>query len=173
MLTAAIAIASKALGVVLGLLGRIPAVGWLVLALAAWGWHGQRTAETTRAEKTAAIHSAAITATKASEAARATEQAAHKANLKVTDELIKTRNERDAAARTAALRLRKLADAPKPTPALTATATSCRGYDGPAIDVIPEQAREDLIEQALEADQVADRLRACQAYVRTVVQPTP
>lgn len=171
MLALALSYGGRALGAVLDFLGRIPPIAWLVMGLACWGWWGHHLQQATAAKAQAQALAAADAATAASEKARKAEQLANTLNQQVTNELIETRTQRDAAARTAADRLRKLADAPKSTPAHTATAASCRGYEGPAVDVIPGAVRERLGELFDEADQVADRLTACQAYVHSVVRP--
>jgi len=164
MVTAAV---SRALGALLEFLGSIPAIGWLVIALVCWGAWGHHQQAVTLAEKQAATLAAARAATNASEKARATEQQLNNRVQEISDELTQAQTQRDAAARDAARRLRDLAAAKRTG---SATAATCASYEGPAVAVVPDQAREALIDLARDADEVTGQLVACQAYVRNVVQ---
>lgn len=150
------------------LLSRLPAWVWLVGALLCWGAWGHHQQAVTLAEKQAATLAAARAATNASEKARATEQQLNNRVQEISDELTQAQTQRDAAARDAARRLRDLAAAKRTG---SATAAACASYEGPAVAVVPDQAREALIDLARDADEVTGQLVACQAYVRNVVQP--
>lgn len=157
-------IATQLLSTLWGALARVPLWVWVVGALLVWGWHGrQQLAAEQRAKQNAALQ--------ASEDARETERLAAKANQKVTDELLNATRARAAAARSSAERLRQLALARTESAALQAALSECRSYAGPAVHVIPDAVREELGRLFDEADDTADRLRACQAYVREVVRP--
>lgn len=138
---------------------RICAV--VLVALALWGavgWHRVRQFE----------QRALAEQLQASENARETERLANRANTRINDELHTLTQQRNAAARQSAKRMRRLAEA---RAAADAAAASCQRYEGPAVDVIPPAVRDAVGELIDEADDVADRLRACQAYVRDVVRP--
>ena len=64
---------SKAGGWAIGLLAKVPAIAWLVIALACWGFYGAHQAQKVRDEKAQAVLIAAKAQTKASEIARAKE----------------------------------------------------------------------------------------------------
>lgn len=163
-MTAALTLAVK----VLGKLFSLPAWVYLVLVVAAWGWHGQhraRAADEARAREQRTAQQEALTA---SERARETERLLNKTNTGIADELHQAQRARDAAARTAAQRLRDVAQA---SAAASAAAASCQRYEGAPADVVPGQAREALVDLARDADEVTSQLRACQAYIRDVVKP--
>lgn len=168
MLTTALAIASRALGGLLGLLGRIPAVGWLVLALAAWGWYGQQQAAAMRTEKAAAVLAASKAAITASESARKREQQLSTTVLEISDELQQAQSLRDAASRDAARRLRQLADAERARTASSAALAACLSYEGPAVAVLHDSTRDALVDLSQDADEVTAQLRGAQAYIRDV-----
>jgi len=159
---------SRALGALLGFLGRIPAIAWLVLALACWGAYGHHQHTRVEKAKQAAALAAAHAATVASEAARTTEHQLTAQVQEISDELYRTQHMRASTAIAASKRLQHVAtNTSRSAPATAA----CRSYDVAPAAILSDKAREHLIELATEADEVADQLRACQAYVRNVVQP--
>jgi len=168
MLTTSIAIASRVLDGLLGLLGRIPAVGWLLLALTAWGWWGHHQAEAVRSEKAAAVLAASKAAITASESARKREQQLSTTVLEISDELQKAQSLRDATSRDAARRLRQLADAERARAVRSTALAACRSYEGPAVAVLHDSTRDALVDLAQDADEVTAQLRGAQAYIRDV-----
>jgi hypothetical protein len=148
---------------VLSLLGRIPAWVWLVVALTAWGWNNGRRLEVLKGE-------IAKERLVAAEAARETERLLNKSNAQIADELYKAQKNRDAAAAAVAKRLRELVAAKS---ASDTTLAACRNHAGPAVQILPDSARDALVEFARDADEVADRLRACQSYVKEVKLSRP
>ena len=168
MLALAISYGGRALGAVLGFLGRVPAVGWLVLALVAWGWYGQHQAAAMRTEKAAAVLAASKAAITASESARKREQQLSTTVLEISDELQKAQSLRDAASRDAARRLRDLANAERARAASSAALAACRSYEGPAVAVLHDSTRDALVDLAQDADEVTAQLRGAQAYIRDV-----
>ena len=144
----------------LGLLGRVPAAVWLVLALGSWGLWGHHQANALRAS---------IVAEKATQAQAVVvaERAATKSNQNVGDNFVNDTTTRAVRTRAAADRLRKRAAAKLATPT---TGPACRSNAAP-VEQLRDETREALIELADDADATADALRACQAYVREVVKP--
>lgn len=147
-------------GSLLGALRMVPAVVWLVLLIAAWGWRGHSQANTLRAS---------IAAEKAAQAqaVQVAERAANKSNKTVGDNLVKDTTRRAVHTRAAAERLRKRAAA---KPGVEVAGATCRS-DAAPVELIRDETREHLIELADDADATADALRACQAYIRDVVKP--
>lgn len=96
-----------------------------------------------------------------SEAARESERLATRNMTRISDALTQDRLRSDRAAADAAGRLRQLA-------ASTAAPAGCPGRADdtrPAAAVLPDQALDDLVALARDADATADRLRACQALI--------
>lgn len=172
MLAIALSLGGRFFAWALELLSHVPLIAWVVLALAAWGWHGHQLEQETRANAAATQLNAAHAATVASEAARTREQALNHTVQEISDDLLKTQAERDIAARNASNRMRQLADAERARAGAASALASCRSYDGPAVAVLSDAARDGLVDIAIDADKVADGLRACQAYIARVVQPT-
>ena len=168
-----LSIAGKAGGWAVGLLAKVPAIAWLVIALACWGFWGAHQAQQVRAEKAQAVLTASQAQTRASELARAKEQALNKTNLEISDALSSASLARATAARSAAERLRLLAKARADSAALSDALDACRSYAGPAVAVIPDAVREALVELGTDADQITAQLRGCQSYVRSVLNPQP
>ena len=136
-------------------------------ALVAWGAWGEVRVSGYEARLAAEALAAATERERAAGIARETERLAARATQRISDELLIAKRARDAAARTAAQRLRELARA---RAAGDAAAASCQSYGGAPVDVIPGATREALVELARDADEVADQLRACQAYITDVVK---
>ena len=135
-----------------------------LLALAgliAWGGWGQWRVAQYEAQ-------AAADALARSETDRESERLAARNNQRISDELLTAQRQRHAASRASAQRLRDLAEA---RAAANATAAACQRYEGAPVDVIPGAVRERIGELFDEADEISDRLRACQAYVADVVRP--
>ncbi|MCR5865684.1 hypothetical protein [Aquincola sp. J276] len=133
----------------------------LLAALVGWGCWGEWRVSSMQAEQQAET-------LQASENAREVERLNNNANTRIANDLITAQRQRDAASRTAADRLRQLAEA---RAAADSAAASCRALDAPAVAVIHDSTREHLVDLAREADEVADRLRACQAYIADVAKP--
>lgn len=95
-------------------------------------------------------------------AARVLEAQQTRNMARINDELTQRRLASDRHASGLERRLLELAEAtPAPGPGCPSRDDDTR----PAVAVISDQARADLVELAKEADAVADRLRACQALV--------
>jgi hypothetical protein len=98
-----------------------------------------------------------------SEANREAERLANRSMSRISDALTQDRLRSDRAAADAAGRLRQLAAT------VTGPAPGCPSRDAdtrPAVGVLRDEDRDDLVALALEADGVADRLRACQAAMK-------
>lgn len=97
-----------------------------------------------------------------SEASRESERLAARHLSRITDALTQDRLRSQRAAADAGQRLRQLA-------ASTSAPPGCPGrneYPRPAAAALHDDARADLVALASEADAVADRLRACQAFIQ-------
>lgn len=153
------------LGAAFSVLGRIPIAAWLVAGLLLWGWWGHHSAASAQ-RQAQADQSARL------EAARETERLAARAAVRAGDEarLRETAARRDAAA--AGRRLRALA-AEWAASSAAAGGGACVGHGAPAAAVIHEQARNDLVELAADADAVAGRLVACQQLVGELTSGAP
>lgn len=101
-------------------------------------------------------------------AAREKERLLSSNNVRISDELAKTKAQRAAAAGTAEQRLRELAAAWAASAAGAGAGTSCRNDGVPIAAVLRDEDRRAFVALAEEADSVADRLRACQAWVNNV-----
>lgn len=143
----------------------------LMVALLGWALWGEWRVHALEQLRAKEQLQAARDAAAASENARETERLADRANTRIADELLNAQRARDAAARTAAQRLRELAQARTESASAQAALAACRSYAGPAVHVIPGPTRDALVELARDADAVSDQLRACQSYVRDVVTP--
>jgi hypothetical protein len=150
----------------LGLLARIPAIAWLVIALAVWGLHGHSVAVKAEAAHAKELLNASQAATTASEAARKKEVLLNAKNQEISDALAHEKTIRAVDARDAGERLRQLAYATS-APRATAAAV-CRNLDTAPVAVLHNETRDALVGFARDADEIADRLRACQAYITTV-----
>lgn len=144
---------------VLGVLARVPAAVWLALVLVSWGLWGHHQANALRAS-VAAEKAAAVAAVQVAE------RAVNKSNQTVGDNLVVDTKKRSIRTRAAAKRLRD-----QSTSFNVETASpACRSDAAPVV-VLRDETRDHLIELADDADATADALRACQAYIRDVVQP--
>ena len=144
---------------VFGALAKVPAAVWLALALIGWGLWGHHKANTLEAavvaEKAAAVA-----------AVQVAERAANQSNQKVGDSLVVDTKKRSIRTRAAAKRLRDHSTSFN----VETAGAACRS-DAAPVELIRDETREHLIELADDADATADALRACQAYIRDVVQP--
>jgi hypothetical protein len=104
---------------------------------------------------------------------RETESLANLSNAKVTNEISRLRDERDRALASANQRLRDAAVsyATNLSEAGRAAATTCRDSGAPAVAVLPDETRRDLVALAEEAQRVSDRLFLCQSYLNNVIGP--
>lgn len=152
----------------MSLLRRIPPLAWLCLALALWGAWGRVEEAKLRAEALEASQKASVEALWAGELARQQETRWNSKNMEIADALNQAQIARADAARSAADRLRKLAQARTEHAATEAALAACRSYGGPAVRVISDATREALVELATDADKVSAQLAGCQAYVRDV-----
>lgn len=150
---------------VLRLFSAVPAWGWLLLALGVWGMNNARQATNARAELAQYRAEVVQEQLRESEAARVFELAINQRTQEISDALFTAQKQRDAAARTAAQRLRDLAEARQHSAETEAALASCRAYEGAPARVIPDATRDALVELARDADEVSDRLKACQAFV--------
>lgn len=170
---AALALGWKAVGGVLGFLTRIPPLGWVFIVVIGWGlWNAHQARTTREAAATAALQAQADKA-HASEQRRQAERALSLKTQELSDAHQQATEARHRAADATRARLRAAADAERATAALAAATAACRSYAGPAVDVIPAATRDALVDIAADADQVADQLRTCQAYVREVLRGGP
>jgi hypothetical protein len=142
------------LTIVLTVLRRVPVWLWLVLGLLAWGGWNRHQALSLRKESTAQRAELA--------ADRANLEQAAKARKVSDDHATKARAVNDRA-RTIGAGLRAVSKAASNP----ASAAECRNHEAPA-SVIPDRAREDLVDLARRADETAEALSACQAWVRSV-----
>jgi hypothetical protein len=140
--------------IVLSILRRVPAWVWLVVALVAWGGWNRHQALSLRKESAAQRAEIA--------AARANIEQAGKAR-KISDEHATKARAVGDRARTVGAGLRAVSQAASNP----AAAAECRNHEAPA-SVIPDRAREDLVDLARRADETAEALSACQAWVRSV-----
>lgn len=136
------------------------------------GIHARTTAEWTAKVKAAEVkaHQEALAE---SEAARETERISNRANQRIVDDLQRRQAE---TARALASTSRQLLDAraaylEAASEAARATAAQCRSLDAPAVAILPDKAREDLVGLARDAEVVAARLRSCQRYINEVIGP--
>lgn len=144
------------MGLILAGLGRIPIWVWAIALLAGWGYVGHRQAQGLRVEKLEQVSRAEANNRQAER------ESAQKVRV-IADELQAEQMDRSRRARSVDDRLRALAAA---WAASAASSPAC-GHDGaPAVAVLPEQTRRDLVALADEADAVAARLRACQSYIQ-------
>lgn len=154
-------------------LAKVLAPVALVAGVWGWGYHAgsvkeQRKAALASAE---AAKEAAEQREVAAEIARLKERVAAKRTTEIHDELLKTRVAADRRAADAAERLRNLSTA-YDTANANAALAACRSADAPAVAVLRDETRNDLVQLAQEADALAARYRACQRYVIEVALPT-
>lgn len=139
----------------------IAILGAACLALGAWGY--------TQSEQLSALERAVeIDEQNRRAVAEETQRIARKNLERLNDQIIALSAARLSEQRSSAARLRELAETAR---ASSVAAAACSRLDVPAVAVIPDSTRERLERIADEADAVADSLRACQGYVREVVQP--
>lgn len=96
-----------------------------------------------------------------SETSRESERLAARAKAKVTDDLNAAQRARARDADDASRLLRELSDRYR---SQRADLAACRDAGAPAVAVLRDEDRDDLVAAAREADQVVERLRAWQAW---------
>lgn len=104
---------------------------------------------------------------------RATEHALTEGTIGVANELAKARNTATAAARTSEQRLRKLAADWAASAASASAGTPCRDDGAPIAGVLRDEDRAAFVALGEEAQRDADKLRACQAYVKNAKRLLP
>jgi hypothetical protein len=150
------------------LLKAVPLWVYPAVALLAWGGCSNYKAGQAKAKLAAAAQQSEKARAVENEKARATERSLVEGAGRVADELSKAQANVSAARRGVEQRLRAAAEAGAAGRSGAAAPAACGGDDTPAIGVLSRQAREDLVSFAEDAEQVRQRLMACQALARDI-----
>ena len=161
---------SRLFGGLMDALSRIPAVVWLIVVCGAIAWYGLH--QSTKAKQALYTYQQQAAVDKATAAQKALDlqRALTVANNKIQDEISARSIARSAARIVVSQRLRAAATVSTGDPVQDAARASCRGLEAPANAIIPDTARDALVQLATDADDIASRLTACQSYVRNVLE---
>lgn len=149
------------------LLSRVPAWVYLAVALLAWAGCASYEASQARQKLQQAQAQSAESRAKEQERNRITEQALVAGAGKVVHELSKSQQAAAAAVRGADARLRATAAAWAASASASPAGATCRSDDAPAVAVLRDETRRDLVLLAEEAEQVRLRLLACQGVLKS------
>jgi hypothetical protein len=141
---------------VLSLLARVPAWVWVVLALGAWGGYNRYQALALRKET----------------AEQRVELASAKASVKQAKTSKGISDDHAAKSRAVDRRAAAVGDGLRALPQAArdpAAAAQCRDHEVPA-SVVSRRALDDLVDLARRADDTAEALSSCQAWVRSITQ---
>lgn len=151
----------------LALLGKVPLWMYPAVALVAWAGCANLKATQARQKLEHAQQLSAESRAKEQERNRITEQALVAGTGKVVDELSKAQQANAATVRGTNARLRAGAAAWAASAASGPAGTSCRSDGAPAIGIIRDETREDLVLFAEDAEAVRLRLQACQGVLKS------
>lgn len=151
----------------LALLTKIPLWVYPAAALVAWGGCSNYRATQAKAKLEKAQAQSAESRAQELERNRVTEQALVAGAGKVVNELSKAQQAAAANARAADARLRATAAAWAASSPAGAAPAACGSDGAPAVAVLPDETRRDLVFLAEEAEQVRLRLLACQGVLQS------
>ena len=149
----------------LSLFRVVPLWVYPAAALVAWGGWNSYQAHDAKADLQRRNAELAQQYAEAQGAAREKERLLASNNTRISDELAKTKVQRAAAAGSADQRLRELASTWAASAAGAGAGPTCRNDGVPIAAVLRDEDRRAFVALAEEAEAVADRLRACQAWV--------
>lgn len=158
----------KALGAFLSLLARIPLAAWLTAALVGFAAYQHHVAQGLRQAEADRQLAEALQRAKEAVGWAASLAEAQKAAQELSDALSKSEALRARDRRSMDQRLRDLATVHQ-NGAQGAALTTCRNSGAPAVAVLPESTRNDLVDLAEDAQRERERLVACQRYITEVI----